>query len=170
MKKQVLLKVIPVGEYGAGKSSLVKALTGAQYSASQAFTPIRVQDEIEDTEVTMQIWDTLGQERFGAVAPIYYRGADAILFVYDITSMLSFHKLADWIKDVDRSSYNEKILILVGCKADRPDRQVPTKMARKWAKCHKYHFFEHLLKNPGILIQSNPQSFMEEKCGSHLPS
>ena len=43
---------------------------------------------LDDTTVKFEIWDTAGQERYHSLAPMYYRGAQAAIVVYDITSMV----------------------------------------------------------------------------------
>lgn len=43
---------------------------------------------LEDTTVKFEIWDTAGQERYHSLAPMYYRGAQAAIIVYDITNMV----------------------------------------------------------------------------------
>ena len=40
---------------------------------------------LDDTTVKFEIWDTAGQERYHSLAPMYYRGAQAAIVVYDIT-------------------------------------------------------------------------------------
>jgi len=44
---------------------------------------------LDDTTVKFEIWDTAGQERYHSLAPMYYRGAQAAIIVYDITSQVS---------------------------------------------------------------------------------
>ncbi len=46
---------------------------------------------LEDTTVKFEIWDTAGQERYHSLAPMYYRGAQAAIVVYDITNQVSEH-------------------------------------------------------------------------------
>ena len=46
---------------------------------------------LDDTTVKFEIWDTAGQERYHSLAPMYYRGAQAAIVVYDITNMVSGH-------------------------------------------------------------------------------
>lgn len=40
---------------------------------------------LDDTTVKFEIWDTAGQERYHSLAPMYYRGAQAAIVVFDIT-------------------------------------------------------------------------------------
>ena len=43
---------------------------------------------LDDTTVKFEIWDTAGQERYHSLAPMYYRGAQAAIVVYDITNQV----------------------------------------------------------------------------------
>lgn len=45
---------------------------------------------LDETTVKFEIWDTAGQERYHSLAPMYYRGAQAAIVVYDITNAVSF--------------------------------------------------------------------------------
>ena len=45
---------------------------------------------VEGDVVKLQIWDTAGQERFRTITGPYYKGAHAIIIVYDITKQDSF--------------------------------------------------------------------------------
>jgi GTPase SAR1 family protein len=44
--------------------------------------------QVEGDAVKLEIWDTAGQERYHSLAPMYYRGAQAAVIVYDITSLV----------------------------------------------------------------------------------
>eukprot|EP00501_MAST-03F_sp_TOSAG23-6_P001524 GSMAST32.ASY1.ANO1.1586.1 assembled CDS len=50
----------------------------------------------------LQIWDTAGQERFRTITSAYYRGADGIIMVYDVTRRDSFDHVQDWLNEVER--------------------------------------------------------------------
>lgn len=49
---------------------------------------------LDDTTVKFEIWDTAGQERYHSLAPMYYRGAQAAIVVYDITNQVHFSSTA----------------------------------------------------------------------------
>ena len=58
--------------------------------------------KVEKHTVKLQIWDTAGQERFRTITSAYYRGADGIIMVYDVTNQDSFNHVADWLGEVNR--------------------------------------------------------------------
>ena len=49
-----------------------------------------------------EIWDTAGQERYHSLAPMYYRGAQAAIVVYDITNADTFERAKSWVKELQR--------------------------------------------------------------------
>ena len=51
-----------------------------------------------DDKIQFGIWDTAGSERYKALAPMYYRGAEAAIVVYDITSFESFEGAKSWAR------------------------------------------------------------------------
>ena len=51
-------------------------------------------DEI--ISVTLQLWDTAGQERYQSLGTAFYRGAEACILVFDLTSYESFDHLESW--------------------------------------------------------------------------
>ena len=53
------------------------------------------------TEYKRCLQDTAGQERFRTLTPSYYRGAQGVILVYDVTSKASFQKLEMWLGEVD---------------------------------------------------------------------
>lgn len=84
--------------------------------------------------VKLQIWDTAGQERFRTITSAYYRGADGIILVYDVTSMESFDHVHDWLKEVNRYAAEGTVQLLVGNKSDRSaDRVVSEAQAKELA-------------------------------------
>jgi Ras-related protein Rab-21 len=62
--------------------------------------------------------DELGQERFHALGPIYYRDADGALLVYDITDAESFNKVKKWVKELRKIVGNDIAIAIAGNKID----------------------------------------------------
>ena len=91
--------------------------------------------EKKGKKVKLQIWDTAGQERFRTITTSYYKGAQGVIMVYDITQRKSFENLNLWLNDVKQYADPNVSLILVGNKVDLEDqRQVTESEANEWAK------------------------------------
>ena len=94
---------------------------------------------IDNTVVTLQIWDTAGQEKFQSLGYAFYRGADCCALVYDITNGKSFENLSKWkdgfIENAGPDDPKTFPFVLLGNKIDKePDRKVDTKKAQQWCK------------------------------------
>ncbi|CAO3686468.1 unnamed protein product [Rhizopus microsporus] len=89
---------------------------------------------VDNCKVSLQIWDTAGQERFRAMAPMYYRGAQAALLVYDITSRESFEELHSWIEELKRNMTEDLVIVVVANKLDLAlyQREVSCEEAQKY--------------------------------------
>lgn len=81
--------------------------------------------------IQLEIWDTAGQERFRkTLIRAYYRNADAVVFVYDVTNQQSFNDLRIWIEECARNELGNIPKILVANKCD-----LPAAVDRNLAQC-----------------------------------
>jgi len=83
--------------------------------------------KIENKTFKLQIWDTAGQERFRTITSAYYRGADGIIMVYDVTDRESFEHIQDWLNEVNRYATEGTCKLLIGNKSDKEDQRTVTK-------------------------------------------
>ncbi|RKP15368.1 P-loop containing nucleoside triphosphate hydrolase protein, partial [Piptocephalis cylindrospora] len=115
-------KVVVLGSQGVGKTSLVVRYIQKAFSSHSSSTIgasfMTKKITVDNTKVRLQIWDTAGQERFRSMAPIYYRGANAAIIVYDITSEESFQEMHLWIEELQRNMSEDLVLAVVGSKLD----------------------------------------------------
>jgi len=115
-------KLVLLGESAVGKSSLVLRFVKGQfldYQESTIGAAFLTQTVcLNDTTVKFEIWDTAGQERYRSLAPMYYRGAQAAIVVYDITNVETFDKAKEWIKELQRQASPSIIIALAGNKSD----------------------------------------------------
>lgn len=89
----------------------------------------------DESRAQLNIWDTAGQERFHALGPIYYRGSDGALLVYDITDQDSFLKVKSWVRELKQMRGSEIELVIVGNKTDLEDqRTVSYETAMRYAQ------------------------------------
>jgi len=127
-----------IGDSGVGKSCLLLRFADDAFTESYISTigvDFRFRTvKIDKKTVKLQIWDTAGQERFRTITSAYYRGADGIIMVYDVTSSDSFDHVNDWLKEVNRYASEGTCKLLVGNKSDRTaDRVVTTESAKEFA-------------------------------------
>lgn len=121
-----LLKLVIVGDEGTGKSALMNRFCDDMFSDSYVATigvDFKVRTVIVNSgdvtsTVKMQMWDTAGQERFSSITSSFYRGADAVLCLYDITSRISFQRIHKWFKGCTNVCGDTVSGFLIGNKCD----------------------------------------------------
>ena len=104
--------------------------------------------DIDSKSCKLQIWDTAGQERFKNIISSYYRGAQGIMLVYDITDLESFQNLNAWLIECEKNASKGVYKILVGNKNDMEnERKVTYEQGRDFAQQYGMKFFETSAKN-----------------------
>ncbi|XP_004641878.1 ras-related protein Rab-18 isoform X2 [Octodon degus] len=121
------LKILIIGESGVGKSSLLLRFTDDTFDPELAATigvDFKVKTiSVDGNKAKLAIWDTAGQERFRTLTPSYYRGAQGVILVYDVTRRDTFVKLDNWLNELETyCTRNDIVNMLVGNKIDK--RQV----------------------------------------------
>lgn len=121
-------KLVLLGESAVGKSSLVLRFVKGQFHEFQestigaAFLTQTVC--LDDMTVKFEIWDTAGQERYHSLAPMYYRGAQAAIVVYDVTNQDTFVRATTWVKELQRQASPQIVIALAGNKTDLVNKRV----------------------------------------------
>jgi len=146
-KHDYMFKLVLLGDAGVGKSSLLIRFADYEFSESHIATigvDFRYRTvTIDDRVVKIQIWDTAGQEKFRTIVQAYYRGADGVIMVFDVTDSSSFDHVEEWLADVDKHAEKDPVKLLVGNKADLVEmRQVDEEVAQKFAEEHNIQFVE----------------------------
>ncbi|KAM7402905.1 hypothetical protein PAMA_003703 [Pampus argenteus] len=142
-----LFRLLLLGDSGVGKTCILRRFTDAEFDPTHISTigvDFKMKTvEVDGVKVRVQIWDTAGQERYQTITKQYYRRAQGIVFVYDITSEPSFQHIVKWASDVDECAPDEVQRILVGNKSDEePMRQVTKDEGSKLAETYGMDFFE----------------------------
>ncbi|XP_036914393.1 ras-related protein Rab-33B [Sturnira hondurensis] len=150
-----IFKIIVIGDSNVGKTCLTYRFCAGRFpDRTEATIGVDFREravEIDGERIKIQLWDTAGQERFRkSMVQHYYRNVHAVVFVYDMTNMASFHSLPSWIEECKQHLLASDIpRILVGNKCDlRSAIQVPTDLAQKFADTHSMPLFETSAKNP----------------------
>ncbi|TIA91924.1 hypothetical protein E3P99_00842 [Wallemia hederae] len=142
-------KLLLIGNSSVGKSSLLLRFTENDFLPEEdANATIGVDFKVKyiqlhDKRYKLSIWDTAGQERFRTLTSSYYRGAQGVILVYDVTNRESFDKLRVWFQELDTYSTGDAIKIVVGNKTDVDhQRDVSTDEARSLAESYGAMFVE----------------------------
>ena len=90
----------------------------------------------------LKIWDTAGQERFRTITTSYFRGAQGILLVYDVTDRQTFLSIRNWVAQIQMHADVNVNKILIGNKCDIDQRAVSLEEGEGLAKEYNIQFFE----------------------------
>lgn len=154
------IKLLTIGDSGVGKTCLL--LRYANDSFSPTFiTTIGIDFKIKTIEldgkiIKLQIWDTAGQERFRTITTSYFRGAQGILLVYDVTDRGSFDNISNWVAQIQQHADLNVNKILIGNKCDvDPSKIVVTEEeGRRLAEEYGIQFFLTSAKNNLNVVQA----------------
>ena len=97
-----LYKILLLGDSSVGKSCLLLRYCDNSFQDAH-LTTIGLDFRLktialeENRKVKMQIWDTAGEDRFRAITRNYYKGANGILLIFDVTDKKSFDHVRDWV-------------------------------------------------------------------------
>ncbi|KAI5888966.1 putative ras-related protein rab-18 [Schizophyllum commune H4-8] len=127
------VKLLLIGNSSVGKSSLLLRFSDEQWLPEDEATAtigvdFRVHKmDVGGRKVKLSIWDTAGQERFRTITASYYRGAQGVVLVYDVTNRESFEALPRWYAELETYVPASAARVLVGNKVDKAGgREVPT--------------------------------------------
>ncbi|NXF10170.1 RASEF protein, partial [Smithornis capensis] len=126
-------KIVLAGDAAVGKSSFLMRLCKNEFRGNTSATlgvDFQMKRLIVDGEPTvLQLWDTAGQERFRSIAKSYFRRADGVLLLYDVTCEKSFLNVREWVDMIEDATHENIPIMMVGNKADL--RQAVTEQGQK---------------------------------------
>lgn len=123
MSSSNVCKICLLGDGSVGKTALRetfmgKAFTGRYIMTIGADFAIKTIN-IGNDNIKFQIWDLAGQQRFGAVRSLYYRGSMGALLVFDVTRKDSFDNILSWVNELWDNNGKKKVpMVLLGNKID----------------------------------------------------
>ena len=116
------IKIILVGDSGTGKTNLITVSAGMEFNSNSLTTTScsYVQKIInkDGKDYKINLWDTIGQEKYRSLTKIFLKDSKIVIFVYDITNRETFESLVFWKKIIDEVLGNGPIFGVVGNKMD----------------------------------------------------
>ena len=98
--------------------------------------------QINNLMFNLNIWDTAGEEKYHAMAPIFYRGAHGAVVIFDVTNRETFKRATKWFSELSEFTEGRTKIILVGNKIDLDNRVISNEEASELAKKYKCDFLE----------------------------
>uniref|UniRef100_A0A7S3AFE2 Uncharacterized protein n=1 Tax=Haptolina ericina TaxID=156174 RepID=A0A7S3AFE2_9EUKA len=127
-----LIKIVLVGNSGVGKTCIMHRFVKDEFASSTRATigmdfctrqlnvnTLQASESSVVQQLTVQVWDTAGQEQFHSLTSTYYRKAGGVMVMYDSSNRASYDSLRRWLEDVDSNSEGV-VKMIVATKSDVP--------------------------------------------------
>ncbi|XP_027490457.1 ras and EF-hand domain-containing protein isoform X2 [Corapipo altera] len=158
-------KIVLAGDAAVGKSSFLMRLCKNEFRGNTSATlgvDFQMKRLIVDGEPTvLQLWDTAGQERFRSIAKSYFRRADGVLLLYDVTCEKSFLNVREWMDMIEDATHENIPIMMVGNKADlrqavteQGQKCVPVNYGEKLAMTYNALFCETSAKDGSNIVEA----------------
>ena len=138
------VQLLIIGDSTVGKTSILSRYTNGEfnphYLATVGLDFFKKDEVFNGKTIRIKIWDTAGQERYKSLTQGYFRNAEGIMIVYDVTNAVSFENLKYWIQsikthiDIDKA---EVPAIIIGNKIDIFIREEKKQDAKTFTKDKK---------------------------------
>ena len=140
-------KITLIGDSGVGKSSIIgRFITGFFNEEMNSTLGLNYSQKLYEKngkKISLNLWDTAGQEKFRSLGKNFYKDSFIIIIVYDICNKASFQSIKEvWYPDIQRFGEKVNIIALVGNKKDKyEEEEVPEEEAKSYAKEIDANFF-----------------------------
>jgi small GTP-binding protein len=149
MYEDTVYKVLLLGDSSVGKTCFLLRYCDRTFQEAHLSTigldyRLKTMTLKNNKNIKLQIWDTAGQDRFRALTKNYYKGANGIILIYDISTTQTFENVKVWINQIKEEANANVIIYLVGNKIDLPKdkRTVSEEEGQKLADEYKFLFKE----------------------------
>ena len=143
----LLVKIVIIGDTGVGKTNLLlrylrdefephgKPTIGVDFFAKTATVNYR--------QLKIQFFDTAGQEKYRSICSTYYKNANGVILVYDVTDRATFENLGRWLQELRTYLSSETKVLMVGNKIDLAgERQISSSEGKHFAVVNNCFFME----------------------------
>ncbi len=144
----ISIKVILIGDSAVGKTCLIEQYINKQFSEEHIITVTAGDKLFKDVEVwektvKLEIWDTVGTEKYRSTNNIFMKYAKIALLVYDITKQESYDNLKNWYNEFKNKNYSVEFIGVIANKSDLYEESVINKEeGENYAKSINALFFE----------------------------
>ena len=167
MSDDCVYKILLLGDTSVGKTCFLLKYTDNKFQIKHMSTiglDYRVKSITlkSGKPVKLQLWDTAGQDRFRAITKSYYKSANGVILIYDITSIQTFDNVKPWISQIKEQSSQDIVIYIVGNKTDmEEERKIKTEEGKKLADEYGFPFIETSAKS-GLNINETFEDIVEK--------
>ncbi|XP_063303862.1 EF-hand calcium-binding domain-containing protein 4B [Pelobates fuscus] len=142
-----LFKIVMVGNSSVGKTSFLRRFCeGSFFPGTSATVGVDYSVKtvtVDNSQIALQLWDTAGQERYRSITKQFFRKADGVIIMYDITSKDTFTSVRQWLSSVEEAAGENIPILMLGNKIDiEKEREVPLGLGEHLAKDYNFMFNE----------------------------
>ena len=124
----IVFNILLLGNQAVGKTSFILRFcedTFNDLQLSSSGIDIKYKDiKRRDRDIKLKIFDTAGQERFKSISKSYFKKADGILLLYDVSNKDSFDSIISWVESIEEClDLSEIGILIVGNKCEIPDEE-----------------------------------------------
>ena len=135
------IKVILVGDHGVGKTNLINVSIGMMFNAKEVSTIsssyVIKTININDKTYSLQLWDTIGQEKYIHLTKLFFKESKIVILVYDKSVQETFKKIDFWFNEIKAVLNTDDIILGIAANKDDMDpneEDVNEEKAREYAK------------------------------------
>ncbi|KAL7271680.1 hypothetical protein RUND412_005540 [Rhizina undulata] len=142
------IKILLIGPSNSGKTALLLRYVDDLFDTDSATATIGVDFKVKRVSVAgkpyrLLLFDTAGQERFRTLTSSYYRNAQGVILVYDVSNRESFLSMEHWFNEAETYAAPGVIKCLVGSKIDKASsRTIKTEEGQALAERFGANFVE----------------------------
>ena len=142
-------QLLIIGDSTVGKTSIITRFANGTFDSNYLATvglDNFTKDEIIDNKtIRIKIWDTAGQERYKSLTKGFFRNAEGVMLVYDVTNSETYENLKYWMQSIKNNlgeNMGEIPIIIIGNKIDCQEREVSVEEAENFWKDQGFPYFE----------------------------
>ena len=165
-----LIKVILVGDSGTGKTQLITVAAGFEFNSTSLTTTscsyVQIKVEKNNREYKINLWDTIGQEKYRSLTKIFLKDSKIVIFVYDITNRATFESLKYWKKIIDDVLGQTPLFAVIGNKSDLYlEEKVKEEEGEAYAKSINAKFLYTSAKNESNVFVKFIEQMLDDYMG-----
>ena len=146
--KEIIFKIIVIGDVGVGKSSIIENIIkegesiDENYKATIGFDIFKYRSKVKDVIINLNIWDTCGLREFSSCTPSLFKNASLAIVVYEIDNFGTFQSIENWVNLLKLNARPDILTFIVGNKSDLEEkRKVRKEDGQKYVEDNNFNFF-----------------------------